>query len=177
MTQQPAASISEHFEGVQDPRVACLVTHPLVNIMTITLCAVIARADNWSEVATFGEGKQAWLARFLDLSQGTPSHDTFSHGFARLDPKQLHAGFISWVQAIHRRLTGKVVAVRIYCLGYLNAINHANGGTHADRILAGEANGTQYAAYCQPGQNTTLIFAISPTGETARRFLGLAAAD
>jgi hypothetical protein len=83
----------------------------LVNIMTITLCAVIAGADNWSEVATFGEGKKAWLARFLDLSQGTPSHDTFSHVFARLDPEQLQAGFISWVQAIHRRLTGEVVAV------------------------------------------------------------------
>lgn len=111
MSQQPTASISEHFEGVQDPRVACLVTHPLVNIMTITLCAVIAGADNWSEVATFGEGKQAWLARFLDLSQGTPSHDTFSHVFARLDTEQLQAGFISWVQAIHQRLTGEVVAV------------------------------------------------------------------
>ena len=68
------------------------------------------------------------------------------------------------------------LAHRIYCLGYLDALNHANGGAQADRILAGEANGTQYAAYCQPGQKTTLIFALCPTGEAARRFLGLAAA-
>lgn len=47
----------------------------------------------------------------------------------------------------------------------------------ADRILAGEVNGTQYAAYCRPGQNTTFVFALCPTGEAARRFLGLAAAD
>ena len=69
------------------------------------------------------------------------------------------------------------LAQRIYGLGYLDALNHANGGAQADRILTGETGGTQYAAYCQPGQNTTLIFALCPTGEAARRFLGLAAAD
>ena len=111
MTNQATATVSEHFSGVEDPRVACLVTHPLINIMTITLCAVIAGADNWSEVATFGEGKQAWLGRFLDLSAGTPSHDTFSLVFARLDPDQLQTGFISWVRAVYQRLTGEVVAV------------------------------------------------------------------
>jgi len=68
------------------------------------------------------------------------------------------------------------LAHRIYSIGYLDALNHANGGTHADRILAGEANGTQYAAYCRPGQNTTFVFAICPTGEAARCLLGLAAA-
>lgn len=111
MTVRPAATVSEHFSGVEDPRVACLVTHPLINIMTITLCAVIAGADNWSEVATFGEGKKEWLAKFLDLSAGTPSHDTFSLVFARLNPEQLQDSFISWVRAVYQRLTGEVVAV------------------------------------------------------------------
>jgi predicted transposase YbfD/YdcC len=111
MSTQPAASISEHFAGVDDPRIACLVTHPLINLMTITLCAVIAGADNWSEVATFGEGKQEWLASFLDLSEGIPSHDTFSLVFARLNPEQLQDGFISWVRAVYQRATGAVVAV------------------------------------------------------------------
>jgi predicted transposase YbfD/YdcC len=111
MTIRPAATVSEHFSGVEDPRVACLVTHPLINIMTITLCAVIAGADNWSEVATFGEGKKEWLAKFLDMSEGTPSHDTFSLVFARLNPEQLQDSFISWVRAVYQRLTGEVVAV------------------------------------------------------------------
>lgn len=111
MPQEPTATIAEHFAGVEDPRVAYLVTHPLINLMTITLCAVIAGADNWSEVATFGEGKREWLGKFLDLNTGTPSHDTFSLVFARLNPEQLQAGFMSWVRAVSRRLTGEVVAV------------------------------------------------------------------
>jgi predicted transposase YbfD/YdcC len=111
MTEQPAVTIGEYFAGIDDPRMACLVTHPLINIMTITLCAVIAGADNWSEVATFGEGRKEWLAKFLDLSAGTPSHDTFSLVFGRLNPEQLQDSFISWVRAVYRRLTGEVVAV------------------------------------------------------------------
>ncbi len=111
MTIQPGVTISEHFSGVEDPRVACLVTHPLINIMTITLCAIIAGADNWSEVATFGEGKKEWLGKFLDLSEGTPSHDTFSLVFARLNPHQLQDSFISWVQSVSQRLAGEVVAI------------------------------------------------------------------
>jgi len=79
--------------------------------MTITLCAIIAGADNWSEVATFGEGKKEWLGKFLDLSEGTPSHDTFSLVFARLNPHQLQDSFISWVQSVSQRLAGEVVAI------------------------------------------------------------------
>ena len=69
------------------------------------------------------------------------------------------------------------LAYRIYGVGYLDALNHTNGGVQADRILAGEANGTQYAVYCRPDQSKTLIFALSPSGESARRFLGLVAGD
>lgn len=69
------------------------------------------------------------------------------------------------------------MAHRIYCLGYLDALNHANGGTHGERLLAGETSGTQYAVYCRPDQSKALIFALCPSGEAARRFLGLVAAE
>lgn len=111
MSEKPTAAIEAHFGSVEDPRVAYLVRHPLMNIITIALCAIIAGADNWSEVATFGERRKEWLGRFLDLSQGTPSHDTFSNLFGMLDPRQLQNGFISWVQAVYQRVRGEVVAV------------------------------------------------------------------
>ena len=111
MTEQPTVTIEEHFKNVQDPRVPYLVIHPLINLMTIALCAIIAGADNWTEVATFGERKKEWLGRYLNLEKGTPSHDTFSSVFNMLDPEQLQSGFISWVRAIYQRLTGEVIAI------------------------------------------------------------------
>jgi hypothetical protein len=47
-------------------------------------------------VATFGEGKKEWLAKFLDMSEGTPSHDTFSLVFARLNPEQLQDTYLGF---------------------------------------------------------------------------------
>jgi predicted transposase YbfD/YdcC len=106
-----AATIEAHFGHIEDPRVDYLIIHPLINIMTIALCAIIAGADTWADVARFGQSKQSWLSEFLNLEKGIPSHDTFSTLFARLEPEQLKSSFISWVKTIHQRLSGEVVAV------------------------------------------------------------------
>ena len=73
MKEASPASILEHFGGVEDPRVAYLVDHKLIDILAIGLCAVIAGADNWTEVAQFGQDQESWLAQFLELPSGIPS--------------------------------------------------------------------------------------------------------
>jgi len=42
----------------------------LLDIVTITLCAVICGADDWVHVATFGHAKERWLRTFLALPGG-----------------------------------------------------------------------------------------------------------
>ena len=78
-----SAQIQKHFASLTDPR-RRKVTHPLINIVTIALCAVIAGADDFVTIAAWGRQKRAWLARFLDLSSGIPSHDRFNLRFARV---------------------------------------------------------------------------------------------
>ena len=111
MYEDFGATIVEHFSGVEDPRIDRTKLHPLENVMVIALCAVICGADGWVEVALFGEAKRQWLARFLDLTKGIPSHDTFGRVFARLDAEQFQRGFVNWVEAVCDRLAGQVVAV------------------------------------------------------------------
>ena len=82
----PQTSISEHFATLTDPRTARGREHRLIDILTITLCAVICGADDWVAVATFGETKEEWLRTFLALPNGIPSHDTFGRVFRLLDP-------------------------------------------------------------------------------------------
>ena len=48
----PPTSISEHFARLTDPRTARGREHRLIDILTITLCAVICGADDWVAVAT-----------------------------------------------------------------------------------------------------------------------------
>jgi hypothetical protein len=77
MSQNPTASLIEHFGEIEDPRVEYLVDHQLIDIITIVLCAVIAGADNWTEVAQFRQEKRAWFGQYLELANGIPAHDTF----------------------------------------------------------------------------------------------------
>lgn len=100
MTKEELPTISEHFSEIKDPRVSYLNDYPLINIITIALCAVIAGAEHWTDVANYGEQKKEWLRRFLDLDKGIPSHDTFGRVFARIDPETFQKCFLSWVQAV-----------------------------------------------------------------------------
>ncbi len=100
MAPLPPTSISEHFATLKDPRSEQGKDHLLVDILTITLCAVICGADDWVAVATFGETKAAWLRTFLALPNGIPSHDTFGRVFRLLDPDELRRCFLDWVRAV-----------------------------------------------------------------------------
>jgi predicted transposase YbfD/YdcC len=96
----PPTSISEHFATLTDPRADRGKEHLLVDILTITLSAVICGADDWVAVATFGKTKAAWLRTFLALPNGIPSHDTFGRVFRLLDPDELRRCFFAWVRAV-----------------------------------------------------------------------------
>lgn len=104
-------SIPKHFRKLKDPRRAHRRLHLLPDIMVIALCAVIAGAQDWQEIETFGRKRRAWLQRFLKLPNGIPSHDTFERVFDRLNPQTFHACFQNWVQAIQETLKIKHVAI------------------------------------------------------------------
>ena len=67
-------AIQDHFAELTDPRRKESL-YPLINVVTIALCAVICGADDFVAIALWGRAKRAWLSKFLDLSAGIPSHD------------------------------------------------------------------------------------------------------
>src|SRR3954463_2934846 len=93
-------SIPPYFAKLKDPRRAHRRLHLLQDIIVIALCAVIAGAQDWQEIETFGRKRRDWLRRFLGLRHGTPSHDTFERVFNRLDPRAFQACFRQWVRAL-----------------------------------------------------------------------------
>ncbi|GGA01365.1 hypothetical protein CYANOKiyG1_13160 [Okeania sp. KiyG1] len=89
MKLQPKKSIYEYFNKLEYPRVDRTKGHKLIEIMIITICAVICGADTWVDIEAYGESKYEWLKSFLELPNGIPSHDTFARVFARLEPEKL----------------------------------------------------------------------------------------
>jgi predicted transposase YbfD/YdcC len=100
-----------HFRSLKDPRIVARTTHSLQTILVITICAVIAGADDFQQVAVFAQKRKDWLARFLDLSNGLPSHDTYERVFARLDPVAFQKCFTRWMTAWYTKRTGKQLAI------------------------------------------------------------------
>ena len=111
MEERVLATIEQHFGDLTDPRIDRTKLHKLLDILVIAICAVIAGADNWEDIADFGQAKIDWFKTFLELPNGIPSHDTFNRVFARLDPQEFRNGFISWVSAVSEVIDGQVIAI------------------------------------------------------------------
>ena len=110
MPTKPSACIQDHFADLTDPR-RRKVTYPLVNIVTIAICAVICGADDFVAIAKCERVKQKWLSRFLDLKDGIPSHDRFNAIFAAIKPAEFEACLLSWITALHEITGGQLVAI------------------------------------------------------------------
>ena len=100
MSEKKSAKIQDHFATLTDPRRRPPV-YPLINIVTIAVCAVICGADDFVAIEKFGKSRRKWFARILDLKDGIPSHDRFNAIFAALDPAEFEQCLISWITALH----------------------------------------------------------------------------
>jgi len=110
MSERKYPRIQSYFADLTDPRTR-KVTYPLINILVIAVCAVIAGADDFVAIAEFGRKKRAWFARFLDLTSGIPSHDRFNAILAAIKPAEFEKCFLSWIAALHEISGGQVIAI------------------------------------------------------------------
>ena len=110
MTQIQTFRIQDHFKELTDPR-RRKVTYPLINIVVIALCAVICGSDDFVAIAKFGRTRREWLAKFLDLSAGIPSHDRFNAVLAMIKPAEFEKCLLSWITDLHNITDGQVIAI------------------------------------------------------------------
>ncbi len=88
----------EQFAALHDPRCAGKVEHRLVDVLVIAVCAAVAGAESFEDVALYGRCKEPWLRGFLELPGGVPSHDTFRRVLMLIDPEAFERGFLAWVR-------------------------------------------------------------------------------
>lgn len=103
--------LAQYFGAVEDPRCSGKVEHRLLDILVIAVCAVVACAESWDDIALYGRSKLAWLRTFLELPNGIPSHDTFRRVFMLIDPDTFEAGFATWVGSLTAGFEREVVAI------------------------------------------------------------------
>jgi len=111
MPESEPTSLQDCFKDLPDPRVEGKCDHKLIDMIVITVCAVLCGAEGWTGVETFGKSKEKWLSSFLDLNHGIPSHDTFDTVFARVDAEAFQTRFVRWMEQVMTRTSGEVIAI------------------------------------------------------------------
>jgi hypothetical protein len=110
MKLKPKHSIAEHFSNIKDIRIERGKKHKLIDIITISICAVVCGADGWEDIELYGITRKKWLKEFLELPNGIPSHDTFARVFSQINPEEFNKSFLSWVQGICKITAGEIIA-------------------------------------------------------------------
>lgn len=104
-------SLVECFKEVEDPRVIGRTSHKLIDILVITVLAVICGCETWTEIADYGNAKKDWLKELLNLENGIPSEDTFNRVFQHLDVKEWEDAFRNWVSGMVNLGMGSIVSL------------------------------------------------------------------
>lgn len=143
MEQKIKISIMEHFSGICDPRRQPL--HILSEVLTITICATIAGADNIVGIVKWAERHQAWLQDILELPFGLPSHDTIGRILSIMNPKEFEQCFINWTNAVFKKTDGDIIPIdgKLLRGSYdkksdIHAINVVGAFSTANGVLLGQ---------------------------------------
>lgn len=104
-------AIGEYFSLLTDPRIVNKSDHKLLDIITITICAVICGADTFTEIEEYAIAKYDWFNGFLELPNGIPSHDTFGRVFSLLNPEEFQNCFQQWIKTVASVTSGEIVAI------------------------------------------------------------------
>jgi DDE_Tnp_1-associated len=52
-----------------------------------------------------------WLAKFLDMSRGVPSHDRFNAVLGAIRPDEFELCLLNWITSLHEITGGQMVAI------------------------------------------------------------------
>ena len=105
------ASIVEHFQTLEDPRIERTKKHLLLDILIIAVCTLLTGGEGFQDMELFGKSMRPWLQTFLALPHGIPSHDTFGRVCARLNPTRFQECFLSWTRAVAALTQGTLVSL------------------------------------------------------------------
>jgi predicted transposase YbfD/YdcC len=95
-----ATAFLSHFDDLADGRQPGKVVYPLDEVLLLSLLAVLAGAETFTDIARFGDKKLALLRRFRPFKDGTPPHDRIGEIFAALDAEEFQRCFVAWVASV-----------------------------------------------------------------------------
>ena len=92
--------LAVYFRALDDSRSHVNRRHKLVNVVLISICAVIAGADGPTAIELWAEANEDWLAEHLGDDCTVPSHDTIGRVLQSLKPEAFQECFEAWIESM-----------------------------------------------------------------------------
>lgn len=69
MKLKPKITIADHFSDLEDPRIERTRHHQLIDIITLSICAVICGADTWVDIESYGRSSIRMVKENLRIAE------------------------------------------------------------------------------------------------------------
>lgn len=107
----PQPTFVTSCEHITDPRIERCKKHDLLDILFLSICAVVSGAEGWEEIETFGKYKLDWLRKFRPFASGIPRHDTIARVLCRLNADEVEQAFQTWIKHLIQVTDCEVLAI------------------------------------------------------------------
>ncbi|ELE9456954.1 transposase family protein [Salmonella enterica] len=78
----------DHFSALDDPRKDINIRYDFLDIVFLTVCAVVSGAEGWKDIKQFGDEKIEWLRQYRTYQHGTPVDDTIARLIRAIEPEK-----------------------------------------------------------------------------------------
>lgn len=109
-TKMPTTFL-QHFDSIKYPRIERCKKHNLLDILLLSISAVISGAEGWQDIEDFGHSKLNWLRKYRPFEAGIPKHDTIARVICRLKSEEIEASFQSWIGSLIKDTGCDVIAI------------------------------------------------------------------
>lgn len=106
-----SATFLNHFEQIQDPRINRCKRHDLLDILLLSISAVLSGAQGWEDIEDFGHLKLDWLRQYRPFKYGIPKHDTIARVICRLKADEIENAFRKWISSLIQKTGTDVISI------------------------------------------------------------------
>ncbi|MEM0912778.1 MAG: ISAs1 family transposase [Pseudomonadota bacterium] len=99
-------SIINYLETIEDPRSDINKKHNLIDVVFLSLSAVLSGADGWKSIQEFGERQIDWLKEHREFKHGIPKRHCIAKIIKCIDTSALLYALMDWINT-RRTQTGQ----------------------------------------------------------------------
>jgi predicted transposase YbfD/YdcC len=97
-------TLIEHLTLDKETRSDINRKHDLVDVIFLVISAIMAGAEGWQDIETYGDSKAEWLYKYRLFAHGIPRRHTIARILKGIVPESLLEALLNWVneQRTHR---------------------------------------------------------------------------